>query len=192
MGWQQRQERWLCSPLHSAELVPSSTCVPRESTAGCTEPWISVPLYHPMSPALEFPREQKEQDPGSVAGARICASLKASWTGSGIPLWLGVTGHLSPPSAACQTPACATQCPYKGREKLKSALSECFLPPFRLSPSALAMAAAQQDPAAPVPKPGRARDPVKLQFPCAEDGDGVCPVASLASSQRCPDARAML
>lgn len=176
--------------MRSAELVPSGTRVPRESTAGCTEPWISVPLYHPMSPALRFPRDQKEQDPGSVAGARICASLKASRSGSGIPLWLGVTGHLSPPSAACQTPAFTARCPYKGREKLKSALSECFLPPFRLSPSALVMAAAQQDPAAPVPKPGRARDPVKLQFPRAQDG--VCPVASLASSQHCPDARAML
>lgn len=145
----------LYSPLHSGTRVPC------ESMAGRTQPCISVPLYHPESPALEFPREQREQDPGSMAGARIHASLKASCAGSGIPLWPGVTGHLSPPSAACQIPACTTRCPYKGREKLKSALSECFLPPFRPSRSALAMAAARQDPAAPVPKLGRAVDPVK-------------------------------
>lgn len=54
------------------------------------------------------------------------------------------------------------------------------------------MAAARQDPAAPVPRPGRAVDPVKLQFPRAEHGDSVCLLASLASSQHRPGARAVL
>jgi len=101
------------------------------SAAGCTEPSISVPLYRPGSPAPQFLREQREQGLGSVAGVRIRASLRAACAARGIPPWPGVPGHLSPPGAACQTPACMTRCPYKGRQKLKGALSARFLPPFR-------------------------------------------------------------
>lgn len=66
-----------------------------------------------------------------MAGARICASLRAACAGSGIPTWTGVASPLSPPSAARQALASSSRCPYKGREKLKGALSEGFLPPFR-------------------------------------------------------------
>lgn len=164
----------LHSPLHSAELVQRTSrfCPPLSPRVTCTR----------------F-RGSKGSRTRSVAGARIRASLRAACAASGIPAWPRVPGHLSPPR---QAPACASRCPNKGREKLKAALSERFLLPFRASRSALAMAAAQQDPAAPVPEPGRAVDPVKLRFARAEHGDGVCLVASLASSQHRPDARAML
>lgn len=105
-----------------------------------------------------------EQDPGSVAGARICSLGFLHGQGSGSPL------PTLPPHSPCRS-----------REKLKGAISE-------LPPSFLAMAAARWDPGAwaPVPKPGIAMDPIGLQFPHAERRDSVCP----CSSQHCPDAHA--
>lgn len=129
-------------PSHSTGLVPSPARVPSGRTR--TErfcPSLSPGVTRtPVSEGAGCRERGRSRDSPLSRGSPCCQRDSSVAGGRGSPL--------PPPSAARQSPSCTARCPYKGREKLKNALSERFLPPFRPSRSALAMAAARRHAAA--------------------------------------------
>lgn len=98
VGGQEGQERWLsAAPRTALSWFPAVlTCPGKARRDVPNRAFLSLLIAqgHPHS----FPREQREQDPGSVAGAGIRAPLRAACAASGIPAWPRVPGHLSPPA----------------------------------------------------------------------------------------------